>query len=94
MERVCSATVASSAFPTLTAASTAPSFRTGSAPGKPRQTGHVRVFGSASATSVEQPQKIFVSVSSWTWTSSPMTVASSRLRDACAVIVRDSMARG
>lgn len=58
---------ASIALPIFTAASTAPSLRTGSAPGSPRQVGHVRVFGSSSSSgSVEQPQKIFVSVSSWT----------------------------
>ena len=79
------------AFPTLTAASTAASFSTGSAPGSPRQTGQVRVLGSSSSSaSVEQPQKIFVSVSSWTWTSSPMTVARSRAV-ACAVITGISL---
>src|SRR5689334_16311496 len=47
-------------------------FSTGSAPGMPRQTGHTFVFGGA-PNLLEHPQKIFVSVNSWTWTSSPMT---------------------
>ena len=52
--------------------STALRFSTGSAPGKPRQTGQTLVFG-RSPKCVEQEQKILVAVSSWTWTSSPMT---------------------
>src|ERR1051326_9328954 len=54
--------------------STARRFKTGSAPGKPRHTGHVFTFGS-SPKRVEHPQKIFDSVLSWAWTSSPMMVS-------------------
>src|SRR3954451_17634701 len=49
---------------------------TGSVPGSPRQTGHVRVLGSSPKLS-SQPQNIFVRVSSWTWISRPMTGSSS-----------------
>src|SRR5271156_1911952 len=52
--------------------STAFRFKTGKAPGSPRHTGHTLVFG-GSPKRVEQEQKIFDSVSNWTWTSSPMT---------------------
>ena len=45
---------------------------TGSAPGRPRQTSQVRVFGSSPKLS-SQPQNIFVRVESCTWISSPMT---------------------
>src|SRR5258708_14051620 len=45
---------------------------TGRVPGRPRQTGQTLVFG-GSPKRVEQPQKIFVRVRSWTWTSRPMT---------------------
>src|SRR4029077_19948808 len=54
------------------ASSTARRLSTGSAPGRPRQTGHSAVFGSA-PNRVEQPQKILVAVSSCAWISSPMT---------------------
>src|ERR1700679_862045 len=46
--------------------------RTGSVPGRPRQTGQVLELG-ASPKRVEQAQKIFVLVRSWAWTSRPMT---------------------
>src|ERR1044071_6404507 len=52
---------------------------TGSEPGSPRQTGHVRVLGSSPKLS-SQPQNIFVRVSSWTWISRPMTGSSSGIR--------------
>src|SRR5580658_7397937 len=52
--------------------STALRLSTGKAPGSPRQTGHTLVFG-GSPKRVEHEQNIFESVSSWTWTSSPMT---------------------
>src|SRR5271156_1314887 len=55
-----------------TANSTARLFRTGSAPGRPRQTGQILVLGAA-PNFAEQPQKALVRVSSCTWTSSPMT---------------------
>src|SRR5436190_12601089 len=61
-----------SAIAARTANSTALAFKTGSAPGNPRHTGHTFVFG-GSPKRVEHPQKIFVAVSSWTWTSSPIT---------------------
>src|ERR1017187_4417144 len=56
----------------LTARSTASRLSTGSAPGKPRQTGHTLALGGAPKL-VGQPQKILVAVASWTWTSSPIT---------------------
>src|SRR5215213_4944693 len=46
---------------------------TGSAPGRPRQTGQTWVFGAAPSYAVEQPQNIFDAVLSWAWTSIPMT---------------------
>lgn len=52
--------------------STAFRFRTGKAPGSPKQTGQTFVFG-GSPKRVEHEQKILVTVSSWTWTSNPMT---------------------
>ena len=61
-----------SASPARIAKSTAVRFRTGSAPGSPRQTGQMWVFGSAPNAAL-QPQKIFDAVSSCAWTSSPMT---------------------
>src|SRR3954463_9494472 len=61
-----------SAMAARTAKSTVFLFRTGSAPGSPRHTGQTLVFGGA-PNFVEQPQKIFVAVSSCTWTSRPMT---------------------
>src|SRR5213592_2089281 len=54
------------------AISTARLLSTGRVPGRPRQTGQTSVFG-GSPKRVEQPQKIFVRVRSWTWTSKPMT---------------------
>jgi len=48
------------------AISTARLLRTGRVPGKPRHTGQTLVFG-GSPKRVEQPQKIFVLVRSWTW---------------------------
>src|SRR2546425_4481495 len=61
-----------SAVAASTANSTALRFRTGNAPGSPRQTGQTLVFG-GSPKRVEQEQKILVAVRSWTCTSSPMT---------------------
>ena len=49
----------------------ASSFITGSAPGKPRHTGQVCVFGAA-PYSTGQPQNILLRVLSCTWTSRPM----------------------
>src|SRR5207249_10348285 len=46
-------------------------FITGNAPGKPRQTGQVCVFGSA-PNSTGEAQNIFERVLSWTCTSRPM----------------------
>src|ERR1700682_974679 len=54
------------------AIATARLFSTGRVPAKPRQTGQTLVFG-GSPKRVEQPQKIFVLVRSWTWTSRPIT---------------------
>src|SRR3954452_16717223 len=65
-----------SARPSLIVHSTALRFATGSAPGCARQTGHVRVFGSAKYSS-SQRQNIFVRVFRWTWISSPTTVSHS-----------------
>src|SRR5260370_23656512 len=61
-----------SAMDASTANSTAFRFSTGNAPGKPRHTGQVLVLG-GSPKRVEQAQKILLSVSNWTWTSSPIT---------------------
>src|SRR6516162_3521274 len=44
----------------------------GSVPGRPRHTGQTLLFG-GSPKRVEQPQKILVLLSSWTWTSRPIT---------------------
>ena len=44
------------------------------APGKPVQTGHVWVFGSA-PNCVLHPQNSLLTVFSWTWTSSPITIS-------------------
>src|SRR5947208_1911991 len=63
-----------SARPSLIVHSTALRFGTGSAPGCARQTGHVRVFGSAKY-STSQRQNIFVRVFRWAWISSPTTVS-------------------
>lgn len=52
-----------SASPARMASSTARLFKTGSAPGNPRQTGHTCVFGGAPNV-VVHPQKIFVVVRS------------------------------
>src|SRR6202035_749997 len=54
---------------------TARAFATGRLPGRPRQTGQVRVFGGSPKDS-SQPQNIFVAVASCTWISSPMTASS------------------
>src|ERR1035438_7330793 len=54
--------------------STASRLSTGSAPGRPRQTGQTLVLGDAPKL-VGQPQKILVAVASWTCTSSPMTAS-------------------
>ena len=51
------------------------SLTTGSDPGSPRQTGHVRVFG-GSPNDRAHEQNIFVAVSSWTWISRPITGSS------------------
>ncbi len=73
------------------AISTTRLLRTGRAPGRPRQTGQVLELG-ASPKRVEQPQKIFVLVFSWTWTSRPMTgsylATSSGVRDIASVAER------
>src|SRR5579862_77173 len=52
--------------------STAFSLSTGSAPGRPRQTGQMLVLGSE-PNRLAQPQKALVAVRSCTWTSSPIT---------------------
>src|SRR5580704_8661203 len=61
-----------SAVDASTANSTARLFSTGSGPGIPKHTGQTWVLG-GSPKWVEQPQKILVLVSSWTWTSKPIT---------------------
>ena len=61
-----------SAMPIISPKWIASALATGSAPGRPRQTGQVRVFGGSPKLS-SQPQNIFVWVASWTWISSPMT---------------------
>lgn len=78
-----------------TANSTAFAFKTGSAPGSPRHTGHTFVFG-GSPNRVKHPQKIFVAVSSWTWTSSPITGSyfASTSRDSALVVAISKNYRG
>src|SRR3954469_25319847 len=56
------------------ASSTARRFRTGNAPGYPRQTGQTCVFGGA-PKEVEQAQKVFVAVDKCACTSRPMTAS-------------------
>jgi len=48
-------------------------FITGSTPGMPMQTGQVAVLGGR-PNFVLHPQNSLLSVSNWTWTSSPMTI--------------------
>src|SRR5438876_11532368 len=60
------------ALPALTAISTTARFKAGSAPGRPRQTGHTCVLGGA-PNAVGQAQKIFERVRSCACTSRPMT---------------------
>src|SRR5690606_37654413 len=67
-------TVQSSEMAAAMAASTAAAFSTGRAPGRPRHTGHVWVFGRA-PKAVLQPQKIFVRVDNCACTSRPMTAS-------------------
>src|SRR4029077_10479957 len=64
----------SKAIAAKAANSTAFRLSTGKAPGSPRHTGHTLVFG-GSPKRVEHEQKIFDTVSSCTWTSSPMTAS-------------------
>src|SRR5262245_15324793 len=78
--------VASMARPVARTCRTASRLRTGSAPGSPRQTGHVRAFGWASAGSLAQPQNIFDAVRSWTWISMPMTASRSTAAGAATPI--------
>ena len=61
-----------SASPIISAVVDARALSTGSAPGRPRQTGQVCVLGGSPKDSW-QPQNIFVRVASWTWISRPMT---------------------
>ena len=65
-----------SARPMRTVDSTACALTTGSAPGRPRQTGQTCVFGSPPNV-VEQPQNILLAVPSSTCVSSPMTGSNS-----------------
>ena len=67
--------VPSMARPVVRTCSTARRLIVGSAPGRPRQTGHVWVFGGAPRRSVEQEQNILLAVPSWPWTSMPMTTS-------------------
>src|SRR6266705_71877 len=71
------------------ASSTARQFRTGKAPGRPRHTGQVLELGS-SPNRVEHRQKIFDSVLSWAWTSSPMIVSQLLLVSGCMFQVSSS----
>ena len=68
------ATVQPSASATATDMRAASAFRTGSAPGSPRHTGHVCVLG-GSPKLVAQAQNAFVRVRSCACTSSPMTAS-------------------
>src|SRR5919201_4737492 len=81
-----------SAIAARTANSTALAFKTGKAPGNPRHTGHTFVFG-GSPNRVEHPQKILVAVSSWTWTSRPITGSyfASTSRDSALVVAMERL---
>jgi hypothetical protein len=85
-------TVQCNAIAAWIANSTAVRFRTGSAPGIPRQMGHTLVFGGAPKL-VGHPQKILVRVASWTCTSSPMTGSYLAMRSAGAMfnVVEDKI---
>src|SRR5258708_23449567 len=75
--------------------STALRFRTGNAPGIPRQTGQTFVLG-GSPKRVEQEEKIFEAVSNWTWTSSPITgsyFARIASEMACVVAISEDYSR-
>ena len=61
----------SSMSPATMVFSMANSLRTGRAPGRPRQTGQVRVLGGWPYWA-GQAQNIFVRVRIWQWTSRPM----------------------
>src|SRR5262245_38557907 len=63
-----------SASPVRIAKSTAALLVTGSAPGRPRQTGQTCVFGGA-PKAVLQPQNIFEAVRRCAWISRPMTAS-------------------
>src|SRR5437588_8256038 len=81
-----------SAMAASTANSTARRLSTGSTPGMPRHTGHTLVLGGAPKR-VEHEQKILVSVSNWTCTSSPITgsyfARAATLDSGVVTIVRD-----
>ena len=62
-------------MPAAIESSMARRFGYGRAPGSPRQTSQVRVFGGAPNHFAEQPQNIFERVSSSTWHSMPMIVS-------------------
>src|SRR5262249_3619252 len=61
-------------MPAFTAIATAARLRTGKAPGKPRHTGHVFMFG-GSPNCVEQEQKSLEFVRSCAWHSRPITAS-------------------
>ncbi len=63
------------ARPASTMDSMAALFGTGSAPGSPRHTGHVCVFGSAPNSNLQPQNILVVSVVSSVCTSSPMTAS-------------------
>src|SRR5262245_9234970 len=69
-----------SARAALPANFTASRLSVGNAPGRPRHTGQVLLFGSR-PNSVEQAQKIFESVLSCAWTSRPMTASQPSFTD-------------
>ena len=77
----------------MTAKRTARSFRTGSTPGSPRQTGHTCVFAGA-PNRVEQEQKILLSVLSCAWTSRPMTGKTSILLGDSTVDTKTDVSTG
>jgi len=63
------------ASPVAMTYSTARPLMTGSAPGRPRQTGQQWLLGEAPSYAVEQAQNIFDAVRSWQWISMPMTAS-------------------
>ncbi len=72
---MCPGIVAPIARPVAITCSTATRLMTGSAPGRPRQTGQVCVLGGAPSYWLEHAQNILDAVRSWQWISMPITAS-------------------